>query len=91
MAASAMTETIMPPEMLANLSVCRKFSFSCSLFNALISLDTLPRLLRLFVTPMGRMLLVKSLKSGLVSSQKYDGRVVMVPSSKLMLPSLLLL
>ena len=62
-----------------------------SSFNTPISLHMLLRLLQLFVTQMDLMLLVKSLRSGLVLLLKYDGKPVMVPSLKLTLPSLLLL
>jgi hypothetical protein len=87
MAASAMTETIMPPEMLANLKVTN--THDCMMHvvshHNVRSLNLSHLSLRLFAIQTVLMLLGERLKSVLGSSLKYGGSAAMAPFSRRML------
>lgn len=77
MAASAMTETVMPPEMLANLKV-RDCLMHSVMANPDASLNSLHPLFWLFATPRDQMRPVESLKLEQGSSLRLDGKAVLV-------------
>jgi len=89
LAASSMTETVMPPEMLANMSV--SLFMKTALFAVepvcFPSRNTLHPLLLLSVTPMVLMLRERSLKLVRDMSQKFEKNEATVQCSRRMLAS----
>lgn len=89
MAASAMTETIMPPDMLAGLKVSNYALNDNHRSKLCLSLSLLLHSLRRLFTPTPPTRLARSLKSVQGLSPRYAGSVARVPSSVQMNPLLL--